>query len=280
MARIRAVGELAHDAAPRAVRWTPARALQGAVLRLTGYAEPREGPVTYVELPATFVAVVLDAGGPYRVRAATDPETCAATLRSFVGGLTVAPVVVDSDGDALVTQVDLAPLAASRFLGVPMHELAAEPAVPLADVLGHGVDRLEEQLAEAPDWDARRRLTEAFVARRLAAAEPVPADVAYAWRRLAETGGRIRIGALAAELGCSRKHLRSRFLQHVGLAPKPAAKLVRFERALALLRSGVGGAEVAFRCGYADQPHLVNEFRGFAGRPPVRFLQDEAAQTA
>jgi hypothetical protein len=54
-------------------------------------------------------------------------------------------------------------------------------------------------------------------------------------------------------------------------------------RARLLLARGLGGAEVAARCGYADQPHLIAEFRRFAGAPPgalVRFFQDAAAPAA
>jgi AraC-like DNA-binding protein len=98
----------------------------------------------------------------------------------------------------------------------------------------------------------------------------------------------VRIGALAAELGCSRKHLAAQFHDQIGLGPKTAARLLRFDAALALLRRGRGGADVAARCGFADQAHLVNEFRAFAGttpaafarEPEVRFLQDAAEDAA
>lgn len=57
---------------------------------------------------------------------------------------------------------------------------------------------------------------------------------------------------------------------------------MRFNQARSMLAAGVGGAEVAARCGYADQSHLVAEFRRFAGAPPsaVRFLQDASAAAA
>jgi AraC-like DNA-binding protein len=263
-----------------ALRWTPSPTLRDTVVRLTGYAEPGLGPASYVELPPNFVAVVFSFGSPYRVRAVTEPP--ASALPSFVGGLGDRPVVVDSDGDAACVQVDLTPLAAARFLRVPMYELAGRAAVPLVDVLGRDVDRLEEQLAGAADWETRRRLAESFLAARLEAAPPTRPDAAFAWRRLAETGGRIRVGALAAELGCSSRHLARVFRHDVGLSPKAAARLMRFNRARSMLADGVGGADVAARCGYTDQSHLVAEFRRFAGAPPsaVRFLQDASAAVA
>lgn len=41
--------------------------------------------------------------------------------------------------------------------------------------------------------------------------------------------GRVRVDDLAAEVGCSRKRLWSRFRSQVGLSPKRAAMLVRFD---------------------------------------------------
>ncbi len=40
------------------------------------------------------------------------------------------------------------------------------------------------------------------------------------------------------------------------------------QRAVALVRAGVGLAEVAARAGYADQPHLSREVRALAGVSP------------
>lgn len=261
-------------------RWKPAPALRGDVVRFTGFAEAGQGPLSYVELPPTFVAVIFSFGSRYGVGGVR--------LDSFVGGLIASPVVVDSDGNALCVQVDLTPLAASRFLRLPMHELAGTAAVPLIDLIGKETARLEEQLAEAPAWEERRRVVESFVARRIAEAPPPRPDVVYAWQRLEETSGRLRIGELAAELGCSRKHLLARFREDIGLAPKTVAMLQRFNRALPLVLQGVDGAEVAYRLGYADQPHFVNEFRRFAGASPtaiargpqVQFLQDAEARAA
>ena len=57
---------------------------------------------------------------------------------------------------------------------------------------------------------------------------------------------------------------------HLGLPPKPVARLIRFEHASMLLRDHLADsiAEVAAMAGYHDQPHLTREFRLMAGLSP------------
>jgi AraC-like DNA-binding protein len=254
--------------------------LRRDVLVLEDYAERAAEPVRQRHLPPLFIPLIVNFGPPYRL---LDPHDSgvAAQYGSFTSGLGETGAVTESPGTARCVQVNLTPLGARRVFGVPMHELA-DQVVPLADLFGREAEHLEERLAEAPHATARLSLVESFISARLAdAAAPRP-DVAYAWRRLSETGGSLRIGTLAAELGCSRKHLAGQFRDQLGLAPKAAARLLRFNRALRLVERGLDGAEVAFRCGYADQAHFVKEFRRFSGSTPaalattaeVRFLQD------
>jgi transcriptional regulator GlxA family with amidase domain len=114
--------------------------------------------------------------------------------------------------------------------------------------------------------------------RAMAGPEPAP-EVAWSYARLAAADGRLPVTALAGEVGWSRRHLAARWRRDIGLGPKATARVLRFERALRLLREGRALADVAYDCGYADQPHLNREFRALGGGTPreVAFVQDAAA---
>jgi AraC-like DNA-binding protein len=200
-------------------------------------------------------------------------------VTSFVGGLHDRQVATEHRGRSFGMHIDLAPPAAYMLFGLPLHTLARR-VIPLEDVLDepHVVDRLHD----AGGWEARFRLLDSLLAKRLEEARPPSAGVVWAWRRLIETEGRVAVGALTEELGWSRKRIVARFREEVGLPPKTVARLIRFERALRLAETSnrPDWAGIAFESGYYDQSHLINDFRSITGRTPGTFLQDRAALQA
>ena len=201
-----------------------------------------------------------------------------APIGSFAGGLSDRPITTELLGTAGGVQIDFTPLGARRALGLPMDELTNR-VVALEDVLGPGTPLLVERLHDAPGWAERFALLDAALLRRLARG-PAPApEVAWSLDRLVAAGGRLPVASLAAEVGWSRRHLAARWRRDVGLTPKAVGRVLRFERALRLIRQGRELTAVAYDCGYADQPHLNREFRALAGSTPgeVTFVQDGAA---
>jgi AraC-like DNA-binding protein len=262
--------------------------LRRHIQRYVGYAEWTGAPTRQREPPGTGVVLIFGLGPELRLVDPAYPTRPARRLGSFVGGPDDACAVIEHDGGMRGVQVDVTPLAARMIFGVPMHELAHR-VVSLEDVFGREAHLLDERLFAAPTWSERFDLIESELAARLGTAEPPPPDVEWAWRRVRSTRGRIRIEALAAELGCSRKHLAMRFREHVGLPPKLFARVLRFSHAVEVLTSSPHAtvAEVAAACGYYDQAHMDRDFREFAGTTPtayaddprdrVTFVQDEAA---
>ena len=188
---------------------------------------------------------------------------------AFVTGPRNAHLVPEGDCATSYMEVRLGPLGGYILLGVPLYELHGR-IVDLRDVLGASGRRLAEQLREAPTWRRRFAILDQFLLARLERGPQPSPEVARVWGRLVATGGAVRIGRLAGEVGWSHKHLITRFSQQVGLSPKTAARLVRFDRVLrSLEQPGTAGWErVAAEAGYADQAHLTRETRRLAGLSP------------
>ncbi len=245
----------------------PHPALAPHVVHYVGFRERFDGPLRRLEVPFGGVPLIVSFGLQHRMiegeRAYS--RTC------FVAGVHDRAATVEHDGEAYGLEVYFTPLGARRFLGVPGAELT-NLVVELEDVLGARARELAARLAEAPDWPTRFALMDAAIARRIAATAPVSPDVEWTWRRLRASDGAASVHELAAELGCSRRHLTRRFHAEVGLAPKAFARVLRFDRAARLLRAGESCAEVAYTCGYYDQPHFNRDFREHAGTTPGDYV--------
>ncbi|MEV6863425.1 helix-turn-helix domain-containing protein [Streptosporangium subroseum] len=165
-------------------------------------------------------------------------------------------------------QVRLSPVIARAVLGVSPADLDGA-VVALDDLWGREASQIRERLGEVSSWQDRFALTDALLARRYEAGSPVDPEVAWAWDRIIGGRGLVRVDGLAAEVGWSRKRLWSRFRSQLGLPPKRAVKLVRFDHAAHRLVAGQGAARVAAEAGYADQSHLHRDVMAFTGVTPA-----------
>jgi len=191
---------------------------------------------------------------------------------AWMTGLADAAQLIELPGRQALIDVKLAPLGAYTLLGRPLSELAGT-VVSLDELFGAAGWELSERLRDLRGWDERFATVDAFLAGRAAGGPPPNPTVARALERLRESGGRLAIGALAAELGCSRRYLAARFAEQVGLPPKSIARLLRFESVRRRLAANpVRWADIAHDCGYCDQSHLNRDFGDLAGTTPTDFL--------
>jgi AraC-like DNA-binding protein len=256
--------------------WAVARRVPDPALRpylqrtLEGWEQLRGVATPLREVPFPGVPLIFNLGAPWQVE---DPGSRAERRDSFVAGLHASPSLVEAtSGSWTCIELRLTPLGAHRVLGLPMHELANRTV--MLDDLVPRAGELEARLRELTSWSDRFDLVERFLARRLADSASPPPGVEWSWTRLRRSGGRASIGALASELEWSHRRLIASFREHIGLAPKTVARVLRFDRAVAALRSAEPAAlaEVAFACGYFDQAHLNREFRELAGTTPAAFV--------
>jgi AraC-like DNA-binding protein len=239
---------------------TPSRPVCGLLDRAyIGFAQPAGTEERWLATPGTAVTVIINLGAPF-----------GELPQSFAAGLTDTAGVVEQHGKIECVDLKLTPLGAYALLGVPMDELTGR-VVDLEEL--PGFRELTERMAGHSTWDGRFAMVDAFLLDRLDEG-PRPADeVAFAWRRLAATRGSLPIGALAEEVGWSRRHLVAKFRQQVGLPPKTIARILRFQHLLGRLRNEpVDLTRLAAECGYYDQSHLNRDFREFAGISPGAYL--------
>ena len=250
---------------PELVRHRPHPSLAGLVAGIVGLSESAVEAVERRQPAGSLLPVVVSFGDPLEVVTLSDGEG-AGQHSSFIAGFMPGHATTRFTGTQRCVQVYLTPLGAYRLLGHPGHELARR-VTGLDEVAPFLGGSLPERLAETPTWADRISVVEQALLSALGnGPEPEP-FVAWLWDRIRETGGGARIDDLVAQTGWSHRHVTTRFQTQIGLSPKAAAGVVRFEQAMADL-GGRSLADVATAHGYADQSHFTREVVRYSGEPP------------
>ncbi|GAA2477657.1 helix-turn-helix domain-containing protein [Streptomyces thermolineatus] len=251
--------------------------LRGRVLGYRGHRMDLGGPRRRLEVPLSAVTLVVEFESTVLLTDAAEPGR-SATLSSLVSGVHWTATVGEYAGRLHGVTVSLTPAGAYEMLGPVVGDLGNQWADP-ADVLGTDGRDLAARLTDAPDWPSRYRVLDRFFVSRLLEGTPWRPEVAFAWRELHRTGGTMPIRRLAGTTGYSLRRLETLFRRQVGLTPKQAAQVLRLRRVLQMYERepGLGGAEIAARCGFFDQAHLDHTFRAMVGCSPRRFFAHRSA---
>ncbi|GAA2223220.1 helix-turn-helix domain-containing protein [Streptomyces amakusaensis] len=246
--------------------WEVARPAGGTSVdgvQLAGFRDRTAVGLDMRVLPQPTVVVVVGLGdNPVTVAGATGQRP----MRSLVAALSPGPVRIRGERVECL-EVRLSPRAAYALLGVSPRELDGS-VTGLEELWGRHERVLRERLTDAATWRERLALMDGFLLGRAAGAPSMSPEVAAAWDTIVARRGRVRVGDLAVSCGWSRKKLWSRFSAQIGLTPKRAAMIVRFDHAARALRAGGSPADTALACGYADQPHLHRDALALAGCTP------------
>ncbi|MEV4680545.1 AraC family transcriptional regulator [Streptomyces kurssanovii] len=260
----------------------PAPALQQYVDSYVGFDLRGLPTGVHCGPPSRLLTAVISLSDPIEMAAGVDDGSPVTRFSSVAGGLMCRSVAVHHDGRQQGVQVSLTPLGARAVYGMPAAVLAHR-LVPLDELLGALGTELVDRLRTATTWAARFTALDELLLRAVGRAagddrmRRVRPEVAEAWRRLVAARGCVQVGAVAAELGWSRRHLTERFRGELGLSPKTLARVLRFEHAheLATTQHPPPWADVATISGYADQAHLVRDWREFTGRSPTAWRRGE-----
>jgi AraC-like DNA-binding protein len=207
----------------------------------------------------------LDAGGAAGdwVQQQATPDGCVELIRRLAGrsrwdgeqperfavGLVDAPTAFEISGDSRFAAIRLWPWAWTLL-----------STTGLARLRGRWIPFAHPLLDALPDFETAADLF------------PAPAGLSALGGALvaAET-----VAAMAAAAGMGPRRLQRWFAHHVGLPPRHYLRLLRFQKAFALVPDAASLADHAAASGFADQAHMARAFREMAGVPPT-----EARRTA
>ncbi len=195
---------------------------------------------------------------------------CGDATRELVAGEMTRPLVLEPAGRVATMGVRFRPGGAYRFLPVPLETLT-DTSKPTADLWGRDGRDVQDVVLETRGTDQRQRVVNGFLLARLLREPRVRPRLDEAVRLLLRSRGRTTVGEMSRRVGWSPRQLEREFRLGVGLTPKALARTLRFQNALRLAGRGPtrSWAAIAAECGYADQAHLILEFRALSGKTPT-----------
>ncbi len=175
--------------------------------------------------------------------------------------------------------------------------------IPLGRIIGDDAEGdLRTRIEASSNLDAKRRVLESFTTELLVSSNDASSNDAssndahpsdahlnqaspdqFAERVLEQLASTPRANAahLADQLGVTARRLHRRCLFSFGYGPSTLARILRFQRFLALAETAraeagrrPGLALLAIDAGYSDQAHLARDCRAITGQTPTRFLAD------
>jgi len=207
------------------------------------------------------------------------PDACSHVIFSVANGEPRCRLVgsrrsfrdIDTSGRHVTLGARLRPGALPHLTRCAADEFT-DGSFPMEDVFGAPGRDLGARMGEKTPIDALRDL-ERFLSARLDHCEPDPR-----FERALRLAG--SVDAAAEMLNVSLRTFRTRALKVTGLAPKRVLRLGRLYRAL---RFGAMPrpiwSDIAWRAGYADQAHMVREFRSLVGDSPERWRRRASADS-
>lgn len=241
----------------------PHAALEGVVAHYT-FTFPEEPPLPQkVEDAGDVLNLMPDISGCL-VFSLNAPQ------KGRIWGATTKAVAVQRDFDAAPVRffVEFCPGGAHRITGLEMAELT-DAVFPLEDVLRPLGEEMGQVLAEEGTVAGMVAKVDDILLGWMLRVErpPVAAMLELFKSRQMQT-----VRQLADETGYSQRHLARLFGSSLGVGVKACGRIIRFNRALGMLKPGVSRADLALQAGYYDQAHFNHEFKQVCGVSPGVYL--------
>lgn len=178
------------------------------------------------------------------------------------------------NGASLVIVV-FQPAGLHQLLGIPAKELR-DNIIGTEDLFGWQAPVLQEKLAEQITIEGKIQLLNAFFEDSVIRKKQTPqllieASVHF----ILQNKGANTIHQLVKHTGYTERHIERTFVECIGLGPKKFSNIVKLHGFLKLLKNKAPHQNLtglSYKAGYADQSHLVREFRKYTGITPKEYL--------
>ncbi|HEV8190378.1 MAG TPA: AraC family transcriptional regulator [Ktedonobacterales bacterium] len=195
----------------------------------------------------------------------------------FLVGLQSNPAIIESTATTTNTiGVELTPQGLYHLFHLRMQDIANR-MVSFDELFGAWGARLQTMVGDREDPQDKIGVLQTALTRLFATNEREYAPLDRALELLVQTHGMMRVADLASDMGYTQRYVDRLFQEHVGLAPKLLARILRFQQGYHLwMQQPAPPAYGDNRLGrlqsyYVDQSHFIHEFKRFTGYTPQRY---------
>ncbi len=145
--------------------------------------------------------------------------------------------------------------------------------VSAESIFGREVLSLNARLCLLADLEAMAKTTGGFLSARSPAPDPSVTLSSELVEVALNDPSILTVEQLADRAGMGVRSLQRLFKEYVGVPPKWVIRRYRLHELVARFHSGeqLDGAQLALDLGYADQAHLINDFRKLVGYTPTHY---------
>jgi len=197
---------------------------------------------------------------------ASNSVTC--MPHSILVGPQLSRVDLTMGYDMLVIMVGFQPGGMHRLLRIPMNEVM-DTTIESSLVLGREIEEVTEQLNEAPDLDEMVKVIELYLLKKVKYLKSM-LPVEEVLIQMLKQKNLVNVDQLAKQACASVRQLERQFNERTGMPPKLFSRLVRFSRAWVMREKNqdISWTKIAHACDYADQMHMIRDFKDFVGVTP------------
>lgn len=228
-----------------------------------------------------FSSIDFFPGDPFETRDLHTGKTLPFARCSIRGPRTFTKYKIDLRGNFRSFSVRLQHGGLYRLLAIPADELR-DQSVDAMTVLPAYFAEIQAQLTSCQDIASCVALVEPYLLRLATSRKKEIRPSAAVSELVSNIEGTLApssIRDLSDKIFLSRRQLERNFIREIGTTPKLFSRMIRFTHMLKYKDKfpDVNWANLAYEFHYADQMHLVRDFREFLGVPPSRFLAEKFA---
>lgn len=183
-------------------------------------------------------------------------------------------VYLTHDTDLII--IVFQPTGINQLMGIPAQELK-DCIIRTEYIFGKGALELHERLDEQLTFQNKLNiLNEFFLIQLTKRTLPNASLINETLSFVVKNKGLVSSSQLIKFTGYTERHIERKFVESVGITPKKFSNIVRLHIFLKELKNNPHNnlTQTAYEAGYADQSHLIREFKKITGMTPKMYQRN------